>query len=630
MDGRERGRLMEIRRERFAMLVLWTLAAVGCVLGLVARPSTGSHSATSTELLDLGRVLCTAALAVTLMLGPGVVWRANGGRLRSLGFLAIPGLVILVAVGGLAWALGGSVDPRTVAFASCGPILGLMLGALIGSGPEDVFDPEEQRALLIAALALVLVLAKSVWSVGPAGELYAGTISRTLNPEGRPDSRISYHVVQLIANGAHPYGSAGNALFSPYNFSNRGPWPGMASAPIVLLSGGHPPLGPPEEAWRPFDAQGFMAFRIAMITFSCTVFLALWELVRRLGGVRAARFALLLGVSTPFVFADLWFTWPKLLAVNFVLLAALFVIERRAFRGGLAMGIGFLAHPSALTGLFGLGPISIWPVRGASWKRPQILSAILLLAGTALAVLFWRKVNGPFYQQEGFFEYLLEAAPNRHPNLAEWLDFRVHVLANTLIPFYLPIVNGHDPSINAFGGISPGVVHFFFQYWITVPFAFAIVFLPMLLLSLWRALRRWTWAVTATILLPLLAFSIYWGSNTSGLLREGMQAWVLGVLAVVALQQASAGFPWFRSLPARLILVLRTVEVLALAVGATLGTRAFDPLGSEYRLNDVCALLVLVLAAVGIAWAVWSGTAAAQPDPESRVEPSPRQRSSPA
>jgi hypothetical protein len=600
---------MTISRERAAMLGLWALAALGCILGLVDSPSNGPQATPGAELLDLVRVTCTAALAVTLMFGPGVIWRAAQGRPIGLGFLAIPGLAVLVAIGGLAWALAGSVNPRTLSFACCGPLLGLILGALIASGPEDVFDPEEQWALLITALALILAVAKSLWSLGPAGEWLGGTISRTLNPEGRPDSRVSYHVVQLIANGAHPYGTAANTLFAPYNFSSRGPWPGMGTAPIVLLSGGHPPLIPPEEPWRPFDAQGFMAFRIAMITFSCTVFLALWELVKRLGGIRAARFALLLGVSTPFVFADLWFTWPKLLAATFVLLAAVLLIERKSFRSGLMVGIGFLAHPSALGGLFGLGPISLWPIRGASWRRPQILSAFLLLAGTAVAVLLWRKLNGPFLRQDQFFEYVEQAYPDYHPGAIEWLRFRIHTLANTLVPLYLPLADGHNASINRVGGISPGVVHFFFQYWTAVPFAFGIVFLPMMLLSLWRAFRRWTWAIVATILFPLVAFSVYWGASSSGLLREGMQAWVLAVIAVIALQQATAGFPWFRSSPARLVLVLRAVEVLALAVGATLGTHGFNPLSDEYRLNDAFALLALVSASIGIAWLVWSGTA---------------------
>lgn len=609
---------MPIRRERLVILALLGLSGAACLLGAAAPPSSGPQDTPVEELLAISRVLCTAALAVTLMLGPGVAWRALGGRPLGLGFLAVPGLAILAGVGGLAWALAGSVSAETVAFACCAPLLGLLFGVLVACGPDDLFDTEEQRTLLIVSLALALAVAKSLWSIGPEGEWFAGGISRTLNPEGRPDSRISYHVVQLIANGAHPYGPAANALFAPYNFSSRGPWPGMGTAPIVFLSGGHPPLAAPELPWRPFDAQGFMAYRIATIAFSCTVFLALWDLVRRLGGVPAARFALLLAAGTPFIFAELWFTWPKLLAVTFVLLAAILLFERRSFRSGLMVGIGFLAHPSALGGLFALGPLSVWPAHGASWRRPRVLAPILLAAGTGVAVLFWREINGPHLLQDQFFGYLTAAGGDSNPSLSLWIHFRAHTALNTLVPLYLPLFDAHNHSINEFRGISPEVVHFFFQYWTSVPFAFGIVFLPMMLLSLWRALRRWTWATTAVVLIPFAIFAAYWGQNSSGLLREGMQFWVLGVIALIALQQASAGFPWLRSRPARAVLVLRVGEVFALAVGATLATHGFDPLSAGYRLSDACALLLLLGASLAIARLVWSEAAATARAPDSR------------
>lgn len=291
-----------------------------------------------------------------------------------------------------------------------------------------------------------------------------------------------------------------------------------------------------------------------------------------------------------------------------MLLAAIAVIERRSFRGGLLVGTGFLVHPSALGGLFGLGPISLWPIRGASRRRPRILSAVLLAAGTAIAVVFWREINGPHLLQNQFFEYVKQAYPNYHPGAVEWLEFRAHSMADTLIPLFLPVTDSNNVSINAVATLSPRVVHFFFQYWTSVPFAFAIVFLPMLLASLVRALKRWTWAVTATILLPLAAFGIYWGASSSGLLREGMQAWVVAVIAVVALEQGAARFPWFRSKPARIVLVLRSLEVLALAVGATLGTHGFDPLGPVYPVTDVAALIAMLLCSLAIAHLVWVGT----------------------
>ncbi|HYP56629.1 MAG TPA: hypothetical protein VEQ41_10085 [Solirubrobacterales bacterium] len=593
-------------RERAAMLALWAAAALACLLGFLAPPSAGSHEGVGQQALDLLRVLTATALVVTLLLGPGVVLRALSGRHVGLGFLPLPGLALLVAAGAVGWLLADQVDVRLACFAVVGPVLGLLLGGLLGAGPRDMLSREERRALVLASFALGLAVARSLWSLGPEGELYEGTISRTFVPEGRPDSRTSFLVAQLVAHGADPFGPNG-ILFAPYNFSSRGPLPGMASAPIILLSGGDPALGAPETPWQPFDHQGFMAFRIAMIAFSCTVLLALWDLVRRLAGSRAARFALLLGATTPFLFADLWFTWPKLLAATFVLLAGICVIERRGFRAGLLVSAGYLMHPSALIGLSGLGLVALWPIAKARLLRPQLLVAALLAAGVAIGWEGWQWISGPYYIQDGFIDYVTQAYPHYEPTARQWIEFRLNSLGNTLVPLFLPVFHSDSVSINELFGHSPPVVHFFFQPWTGVPFGLGILFFPLLLASLWRAARRWPWAVFATVIVPLAAFAVYWGASITGYLREGIQAWVFVLIAVVAVQQAVAGFPWLRSRPIRAILSLRALEVLAVAVGATLGTRAFDPLGA-FALTDAVALVAIVALSALLAATVWRET----------------------
>jgi hypothetical protein len=588
-------------------LTIWAAAALACLLGAVFPVADGGEIGKWREVLDLVRVASTVALTLALLFGPGLLWRAAGERKIRLAVLPLPGLGLLILTGGLAWALGGEVDPRVVCFAVSAPTLGLILGALIGAGPEDFFDREEQWTLLVVGLALGVAVGRSLWSLSTGGELFEGTISRNLVAEGRPDSRISYFLPQLIANHSHPYSNESNYLFAPYNFSSRGPLPGMAATPIVMVTGGRPPLAPPDMLWRPFDPEGFMAFRLAMITFSCTALLAVWEIVQKLGGRRAARFAVLLGVSTPFVIADMWFTWPKLLAAAFVLLGGLYIIERRSLRSGLLVGGGYLMHPSALLAVSGVGLLSLWPPdKRPRWLRPDLKTAFLFVAGVAVSVVAWRLVNGSHYIQEGFYEYVTQAFPEYHPSIGEWIHFRLASLANTLIPLFLPIFYGDNTSINTFGGLSPGVVHYTFQYWTGVPFGFGIVFFPFLLASLWAAFRRWTWGVTATIVIPFAIFAIYWGGGPiTGLLREGLQAWVLTVIIVVALQQGAAGLPWLRSRFIKGVLSLRALEVVVATMAPVLGTHDLEAFGNDFTLNDVVALGLILGCTGAMAVLVW-------------------------
>ncbi len=589
------------------MLGLLVLAGMACILDFATPPATGSHGGAGEQALDLLRVLCTVSLALTLLLGPGVAWRLLGSRENSvsLGFLPLPGLALMVAVGGLAWALAQSVEPRIVCLAACAPVLGWLLGTLLSARPEDVFDREEQRCLLVVGCVLGLAVARALWSLGPEGELYGGTVSRTLEVGDRSDSRISYHVVQLVANGQGPYSPLATGLLSPYNFSSRGPLPGIASAPIVLLSGARPLAGVPEQPWAPFDHEGFMAYRLAMMTFACTAFLSLWDLTRRLASRGAAFLAVLLAATTPFLVHEVWFTWPKMLAASFILLAAICVISGRSGRGGLLAGLGYLMHPIALLSLPVLALIALWPLRGTIWKRPRVTRLLLLLAGVAVFLAIWRLVNGSHYDQSNFLNYFREAGSDPYPHLGAWLAFRLDSLANTLVPLLLIVASASNSSINVVGGTSPSVVHFFFQYWNTLPFGVAIVFFPLLLAALWRAARRWPWPFLATVVVPFALFALYWGFSSTGLMREGLQTWALTVFAVVACEQAASGFGWLRSRLVRVVLTLRVLELLAVAAVPTLITR-HELFADAFELTDAIAILAMLGFSACLAWLVWS------------------------
>ncbi len=588
------------------MLALVALGAVGALLGLLHPPSAGTPGE-GEQLLDVVRAVTTVALAVSLLLGPGIAWRALSlpERPGSLAFLILPGFALLALVGGLAWALAGEIAPEDLCFAAFLPVLVWLAGVLFWAGPHPLLSAEERRCLFVVGCVLGLAVGRALWSLGPEGELYGGTVSRTLEVGDRSDARISYIIPQLVAHGADPYGPMGASFFAPYNFSSRGPLPGLASSPIVFLSGGNPPAELPEQPWRPFDPQGFMAYRLAMFTFAATAFVALWDLTRRLAGSRAAMFALLLAATTPFLVHEVWFTWPKMLAATFVLLAAICVISRRSFAAGALAGLGYLMHPVALLSLPALGLLALWPLRDACWKRPRIGQAVQLVLGLAGFLIVWRLLNGEHFEQETFVDYFKQAGWDFHPGLVDWTEYRLKSFANTVVPLLLPFSSESNPSINVVGGLSPDVIHFFFMYWNTVPFGVAIVFFPLLLVSLWRAGRRWPWPVAATVAIPFLLFVVYWGASSTGLMREGLQPWALTLFVVVGCEQAASGFGWLRSTPIRALLTLRVAEILAMVLVPTLATR-HELFGNSFVLSDAIALLAILGFAATLAWLVWS------------------------
>jgi Dolichyl-phosphate-mannose-protein mannosyltransferase len=588
------------------MLTLWVLAALACAGGLIAPPPSGAHGG-GEQLLDLVRVVATTALAVTLLLGPGVVLRAGSTRWRGTGlaFVPLPGLALLIAAGTLAWVIGDAVEPRIACLTAVSLILAWLLAAAFRLGPQDLLQPEERGCLLIVGFVLGLAVARALWSLGPEGELYGGTISRTLEVGDRSDSRISFIIPQLVAHGSSPYGGLASTFFAPYNFSSRGPLPGLAGTPIVLASGGRPPATFAEQPWQPFDAEGFMAYRLAMMAFACTAFVSLWDLTRRLAGSGAARFALLLAATTPFLVHEVWFTWPKMLAASFTLMAGISVIGNRPLRAGLLVGLGYLMHPVALLSLPALALLALWPLAKPRWKRPRLRHLALLLAGIGAFALAWRLFNGSHYSQNGFAEYLLQAGSDPRPSPGPWVTYRLESVANTLVPLLLPFASADNGAINVVGGISPPPVHFFFQYWTTLPFGVGIVFFPMLSIGLWRAGRRWPWPVIATVVVPFVSFAIYWGASSTGMLREGLQAWILTVFAALACEQAASGFGWLSRAPLRAILALRAAEILAMAILPTL-TTAPELLGDDFVVIDVLALTAMLAFGIGLAALVWS------------------------
>lgn len=548
------------------------------------------------------RIALTVIAALVFTLGPGLAlsrvfrWSPKVG----VSALPLPGFVLLGLIGLVAWLLASHVAPATTVSVALTVVLVAL--AMVAAWPGQRMGVRLDRGAAIVLLLLILVVVgRDLYYPGPPGELYGGTVSRTFEASNRPDSRISYHVVQLIANGIDPHSTLGEANFRPYWFGARGPLTGLMSATIVIATGAEVPVGLPDQQWEPFDRQGFAAYRLAMEIFAVVALLSVFGLVSMLAGRRNGLFALALVATTPFVVHEVYFTWPKLLVAGLLVLGAQYVLTFQSVRSALASGLAYLAHPVALLSVPAIVLLTII----ARWRRDRRITALHICVYGAVVVAFmigWRLVNMSEPSQLGFGGYVVGANAVPAHSFSQWLVSRAQSVACTFIPLFVFFVHRNDAFVNPvlppFG--SPLIV-FFVQYWTSFPFASGILFSPLLVWGLIKAYRYNKVVVASIVIIPVVLFVIYWGSYDTGLMREGLQPWMVSVLIVYA---------WFRAKSAwrprveRWLLLSRIPEILVMMIAtAVLGHRRI--LSAAFPRTDAVALAAMMLGLAGLAVMVW-------------------------
>jgi len=583
------------RTEGFVATAFALLTLADVALGL-ARPYIDGRGVGA-----LARFALTGCTVVTLLVGPGFAIAKLRGRPlgESLGFSLLPGLALLVGSGLLAWFFAAHLRPELTCAIIAVPVAFAI--AVLGWRSRPVLDRFDRTALVVVALAFLVAAGRGLYSVDPVGDIYRGTVSQT-NDASRPDSRIQFHVVQLIANGVVPWTAAGEQNFRPYDFSSRGPLAGLAAAPAVLLIGARPDMSPDFQTWAPFDSQGFMAYRLAMEAFAAFSLLFLYGLARRLLGAHNAVFALLFAALTPFVVHEIFFTWPKLLAAGLIIGSAHALLRGWGFRAGLLAGAAYLVHPLGLLAVPTLVLLLLTRFGGPdkqAWKRRGLRMGGLLL-GVALCWAAWRVVNGSSYTQEGFLSYITGPAP-----LSRWIALRADSLASTLVPLWAAVTHAGDFWYDMLPGHAHPSVLVAIDYSCALPMAVGLVFSPLFLLAMWRAFRDQPFVFVAVAIVPLVIFWIYWGANATGLIREGLHPWFLTLLLLYAcarrpLAQRWGWWPrWERGL-----LLTRPVESLFVLVGPSIITNGV----LVSRLTDVPALVSILIGIGGLSWLTWQLT----------------------
>lgn len=543
-------------------------------------------------------ILCIPACLVGFI-GPGLIFRAGSRQAISPVWLVLPGILAMILLGLFAWKGPENISPAIISRIGLVTIALLAGYELIKHPLTSITTHTERRVLGLMVLLVVLAVAKATYSLGPSGELYRGSVTRTLEVGERADSRIPYEVVEIIALRKGAYSEIATALFSPWNFSHRGPLAGMAASPIVLASGAQVPAVMPSDPWTPFDPEGFAAYRIAVVVVSASSLVFVFALGRLFLDEKWSLFAFFVAAAAPFTIHELFFTWPKIAAASFVLLAVSFLKRRHPLFAGLAVGMGYLFHPSALLWvpflLLSIPLLEPLPdLNGSARMFAWTKRAALACVGLAFWLVLWRIINRDHFEQAGFFGYVHQAGL-LPVTIGNWLWFRLLSATKTVVPLFVFLFYRTDPDLIPIGGTTQPWVQFVDQYWCTLPFACGFFFYFVVLRIAVTAARRAALWIAVIFVPAFLLFVAYFGAPNSGLMREGLHAWFLALLifCVVIWRNYLTGSRALWTL-ATVALASRGIETLCVLVPFASWSRGYL-LQPPFAVSDWLCLLIMVL-----------------------------------
>ena len=289
------------------------------------------------NLPDIVTLVLTLAGTISLFVSPGLLLlgvsrRRARAQAVDLIWIAVAGPVALTAVALIAWLAGDIMRP---ALLCKGAAAALILSGLAWTSrePSDLrLSVSERKALLVFLLVTMVAAGRSVHSLGMQGELYGGTVTRTLEADGRSDARVPFIIPIDVANHWDPFAPESQAFYSPYTFTSRGPLVGLAATPAVLIWGlPMQTIGQMGEPFQPADRYGYMQYRFSIIVLGA---LAVLPFFVALGGGHLAVAGTAIYAMSPFLTHEVYFTWTKQATVPFILSAFCLVLVRRAALAG--------------------------------------------------------------------------------------------------------------------------------------------------------------------------------------------------------------------------------------------------------------------------------------------------------
>jgi len=597
------------QRNRYLFTALGTLIVIALAAVVLARfgvihPVNASHPASPTAGPDwlawVPRNYCWFICAViaigTLLFLPGVALRNGWTRFQTANtaFFVLPGLGALVALGWLAW-----LSPL---LGTCAATLWLIANLLLAVELTRtwwkygvVLHANVLTPLCVYALVCASALAFGVLPLRVAQEFGAHSTSQSRMIASPPDHGIPFSSAVYFYLGHNGKTENADYFGQDWSIASRGPITPFAINALFHVFGARPlPFaGTSLEAW-PASADGYYLARIFMVLANALVLLAGLELAMALApnSKLATQRGLVWLAAAPVVMINIDFTWPKMLASAFFLLAAKAVIERRpAWLAGMLAGLAYLTHPvgalfTPMLVLFGMHQTWRETEPPASRARSAIRTALWITAGWLLCAAPWLAFKIHLGFPDAFTRYPFGdgRGPLAAESLGSWLYCRWGNLLYSIAPgaFFCssnmkswiegPVSEPMRWAVYYAKTLPAGVGHglFFAAIWALVrP---TTIGLPI-------GFRRWLLAGSfATIL-------ILWGFSGDGLGRNCLEPLVLLVLVYTA-----AAKDWPRWLVGSLAALSLAEAFSVRVIGIVEGGSGFPCTAEILALAAICLL----------------------------------------
>lgn len=559
-DSARQGRTEPAGPGFFLIYCLLSLVAVQILLDVVVAASGNSYA--------MGFLYLVAIL--TLLFLPGYALSLSCQRSKVgtdwdvLAVLPVPGLIILSAFGLFIWLVH--------------PGHALLIGQLLRYAilitsivvvwlrRSRLYLPASWR--LPAGLYVLLVLVAFIYSFpifNVTQEWYAHTHWESRMAASPPDSAIPFQTGVYFLHG-HNGKELARDYFGDWSVASRGPLVPLVNTSTLDMMKFKPHDPPQSTPNSQFDVEGYFIGRLNGIVTNALIILAAGALLSRLeSSPSAIRFGLLWLACTPFVFINVGFTWPKLAAAYFLILAFTDVLaDRSRQRIGVWSALAYFSHP--VGGLFFLPIVLLEALRSRAspLKHPRIEFLESIIGQSFWIVLFiapWLMYKLYLNQSDPLLRYVLGDGRGTLTAMSprSWLTARYRNITLTLIPFNF----WFEPYMRSWvGGPLSDWVRWAIQNAKTLPagLGFGLMWFYYNPFSIRPRDLMSRQFLQVAVFVTFVLMLIYWGYSSDGLGRDCLEPLAVLVLLYAASQVTTMNWPL------KLGLVAVTLETVYVAV----------------------------------------------------------------